>query len=84
MEFTQMSSCTETPSLSPGERRREIAAILAHGVLRLHRNTRIGTETHAKESQDLSGDGLEVPGQTRLSVSDGTHGLCVRNNGDNT
>ncbi len=75
---------TEAPSMSADERRREVAAILARGILRLRRNgnVRIGGNMHAPESQGLSENGLELRGETRLSVSDGTRGLRLRDDGD--
>ena len=78
-----MSRRTEMPSMSPDERRREVAAILARGVLRLRRIARIGGNMHASESQNVPENGLELPGETRLSVSDGTRGLRLRDAGDN-
>ena len=74
---------TEAQPISPVERRREVAAILARGILRLRRIARIGGNMHAPESQDLPENGLELPGETRLSVSDGTRGLRLRDDGDN-
>jgi len=74
---------TEAHSMSADERRREVAAILARGILRLGRNARIGGNMHAPESQNLPKNGLELPGDTRLSVSDGTRGLRLRDDGDN-
>ena len=73
---------TQTPSMPAEERCREVAAILARGILRLRRNARIGGNIHAPESQDFSENGLELPGETRLSVSDGTRGLHPGHNGD--
>ncbi len=65
------------------ERRREVAAILARGVLRLRRVAQIGVRPDTPKSQDLRENGLELPGETRLSVSDGTRGLRLREEGDN-
>ncbi len=78
-----MPSRTEAPSMPANERRREVAAILARGVLRLRRIARIGVHPNAPKSQDLRENGLELPGETRLSVSDGTRGLRLRDEGDN-
>ena len=77
-----MPSRTETPSMPANERRCEVAAILARGVRRLRRTARIGVHLHAPKSQDLRENGLELPGETRLSVSDGTRGLRLRDDGD--
>ena len=77
-----MPQRTELHPMSPGERRREVAAILARGVLRLRRIARIGGNMHAPESRNLPENGLELPGETRLSVSDGTRGLRLRDEGE--
>lgn len=66
-----MPACTE-PTLSPVERRRQVAAILAKGVIRLRRMNQRGGFTHAPESSPDAQNGLEFPGETRLSVVDGT------------
>ena len=78
-----MPSRTEAPSTPADERRREVAAILARGILRLRRVAQIGVRSDAPKSQDLRENGLELPGETRLSVSDGTRGLRLRDVGDN-
>ncbi len=78
-----MPDYTEAPSMPPDERRREIAAILARGILRLRRIARIGGNMHAPESLNVPENGLELPGKTRLSVSDRTSGLRLRDDGDN-
>ncbi len=83
MESTHMPRRTEAPSTPAEERCREVAAILARGVLRLRRIARIGVHLHAQESQDLRENGLELPGETRLSVVNGTRGLRLRDEGDN-
>ena len=72
---------TETQYTSPDERRREVAAILARGVLRWRGQA--GTEGIAPTPDGNSPDsGLELSGETRLSVSDGTRGLRLRDVGD--
>ncbi len=71
-----------TEDMPPSERRREVAAILARGVLRLRRITRIGVHLHAQKSQDLRENRLELSSETRLSVSQGTRGLRLRDDGD--
>ncbi len=78
-----MPRWTEEHSMSPDDRRREVAAILARGVLRLRRIARIRRNVPVPESRDLSEKGLELPGETRLSASDGTRGLRQRDDGDN-
>ena len=70
-------------SATPKDRRRQIASILARGVLRLRRKARIGEITHAQESQNLAKTGLELLGEKRLSVAHGTRGLRLRDEGDN-
>lgn len=78
-----MPNSTEAPSMPADERRREVAAILARGVWRLRRIARIGRDTHAPESQNSAENGLELPAGTRLSVSDSTRGLRLRDDGGN-
>jgi len=57
--------------LSPEQRRRQIAAILARGVLRYQRLVRrsASDSVAAEKPLELGQAGLEVPGETRLSVS---------------
>jgi hypothetical protein len=84
----------ESDELSPDERFREAAALLARAVARA---CRVKLKSHgpsipaeASTSQpnpngqnprNSTGNGLELPGQTRLSVSD-TRGLRLRDEGD--
>lgn len=77
-----MPNPTEATFLSPADRRREVAAILALGAIRLHRINRTGSFTHAQESLPGGQVGLELLGETRLSASDGTRGLRLRDDGD--
>jgi hypothetical protein len=63
-----MSHCTDLARLSPDERLREVAAILATGVLRLRRRAALPAENAQKNPVELSPDGLEVPVEPRLSV----------------
>ncbi len=77
-----MPSRTEAPSMPADERRREVVAILARGILRLRRVAQIGVRSDAPKSQDLRENGLELPDETRLSVSDGTRGFTPRGDGD--
>ncbi len=74
---------TEAPSMSADERRREVAAILARGILRLRRIARIGGDMSAPESQNSPENGLELPGEPRVSVSGSTRGSRLRDQGDN-
>ena len=78
-----MPQRTEPQLKSSVERRREVAAILARGVLRLRRINRTGGCTHAPESLPGRRNCLELPAETRLSVSGSTHGLRLRDDGDN-
>lgn len=66
--------------LSPVERCREIVSILARGVIRLHRHNR--THGFPPDSGPGPRNSLELPGETRLSVSR-TRGLRPRDDGDN-
>ena len=78
-----MPSRTEAPSMPADESRREVAAILTRGVLRLRRVAQIGVRPDTPRSQNLPQNGLELSNETRLSVSDGTGGLRLRDEGDN-
>ena len=57
--------------LSPDERLREVASILAAGVLRLRQRTALPTFDAKKKPVELPAAGLEVPDQTVLSVHTG-------------
>jgi hypothetical protein len=60
--------------LTANERREAVAAILARGVLRHHRRIgRLGSGP-GETSPDFSHEGLEVLGETRLSVSERAEG----------
>ena len=54
--------------LSPEQRREQVAAILARGLLRTLQQARSHMDS-APETLEFSASGLEVPGKTRLSVS---------------
>ena len=77
-----MSRRLEANPLTPGERCREVAAILARGVLRLCRIARVGGNMPAPESSPEGRISLERVGETRLSVPYGTRGLRLRDDGD--
>ncbi len=79
-----MSAKTSAVDLPPAERRREVAAILARGVLRLRRIARFGGIMHAEESLPERENGLELSGEMRLSLSERTRGLGLRDDGDET
>lgn len=60
----------------------EIARLLAQGLLRWRRRMHAAgfdPEPHRAENRE---NRLELCGQTRLSVSDGTRGLAPRGDGD--
>ena len=68
--------------LSPEERLREVASILARGVIRWRNEVKAGRIMHAAVTGDSPGIGLEVPSQTVLSVSPSTRKLAMRDDGD--
>lgn len=76
-----MPTCTE-PALSPADRRRQVASILAKGIIRWRRRAKAAGIIHAEKSPPSPETGLELPDQTRLSVSDGTRGFTPRVDGD--
>ncbi|MDX2197832.1 MAG: hypothetical protein SF069_02550 [Phycisphaerae bacterium] len=76
-----MPSRTDAP-LSPTERRRQVASILARGVIRLCRQAKSTAIIDAQESAPAVDTRLELSGETRLSVSDGTRGFTMRADGD--
>lgn len=63
-----MSDCADATRLSPDERLREAAAILAAGVLRLRQRVALPVENRGKNPEKQPPDGLEVSAETRLSV----------------
>ena len=71
-----------TDDLSPTDRRREIASILAKGVTRWRRRAKAAGIIDAQESTPGRETGLELSRGTRLSVVDGTRGLSPRRDGD--
>lgn len=77
-----MLSHDSGPTLSPIERRHQVASLLAKGVLRLRRIYQTRAFTHAPESSPEARNCLEFPGETRLSVVNGTRGFTPRNDGD--
>lgn len=62
------------PDISPEQRRRAVAVILARGVLRYHRRMHQLEPGRPENLPDSSPDGLEVLGEMRLSVSQCTTG----------
>ena len=55
-------------NLTPTQRREQVAAILARGLLRILQQARSDDES-APSTLEFPAGGLEVPGETRLSVS---------------
>jgi hypothetical protein len=66
-----MSTCADLTRLSPDERLREAAAILATGVLRLRQRAALPAGKDHENSANRPPEGLEVPAETRLSVLGG-------------
>jgi len=54
---------------TPEQRFKQVAAILAKGVIRCKRHLRAAASSPEQVSSESSPRGLEVPGKTRLSVS---------------
>ena len=63
-----MPDCADSTRPSPESRFREVATILATGVLRLRHCPDQPTENAEKNPSKVSPDGLDVPPETRLSV----------------
>jgi hypothetical protein len=63
-----MSNYADSTRLSPDEGLRDVAAILANGVLRLRQRAALPAETARKSPENRSPDGLDVSAETRLSV----------------
>ena len=61
----------QTPlvKLTPDQRFKQAAAILAKGVVRYQRSVRRSESRPEEKSPESSPGGLEVPGETRLSES---------------
>lgn len=69
-----MRFADETPSLTPDERRAEIASILAAGILRLRARAALPGDETAGNGEDLGenvSSCLEVSSETVLSVQHG-------------
>lgn len=70
---------------TPAERRRAVAAILAKGVIRWRRvggDAAVTAADSAPESPPNPRNGLELMAGSRPCGRDGTHGLCLRADGD--
>jgi len=68
------------PDLSPAERRREVASILARGVKRWRRRAKAAGIIDAQKSPSSGETRLELSRETRLSVD--TRGFTPRSDGD--
>lgn len=66
-----MPTCADAARLTSDERLREVASILAAGVLRLRRRAALPTDDSRKQSAKSSAAGLEVSNETVLSVHTG-------------
>lgn len=64
-----MISTTDPESMTSDERRLEVADILARGVLRRARMGQTAAMPPRKRISKISGNGLEVSSETRLSVA---------------
>jgi len=73
---------TLEPALSPDERCRQVAAILAKGVIRWRRRAKNAGIIDASELSPDRKTGLDLCPETRLSVVNGTRGLWPRDVGD--
>jgi hypothetical protein len=77
-----MPRSNSQPDLTPADRLREVATILARGVVRWRKQAKIGVFAHSPGPGNSPGIGLEVPAKTGLSVSLDTRGLRPRDDGD--
>lgn len=68
--------------LTPQDRLREVASILARGAARWRREVKAGRDMHAAATGDADGIGLEQPAETVLSVSPRARKLAMRDDGD--
>ena len=64
-----MISTTDPESMTAEERRREVAAILANGLLRRLRMAKSAASSPSKTVSKRSRSRLELPAETRLSVA---------------
>ncbi|MFQ5518252.1 MAG: hypothetical protein ACE5E8_11835, partial [Acidimicrobiia bacterium] len=68
--------------LSPDERFRAVATLLARGLARWRKRAHVSGMIPAGGCRKFPEDCLELPGKTRLSVVNGTRGLWPRDDGD--
>jgi hypothetical protein len=66
-----MPTCADTAHLPPDERLREVASILAAGVLRLRQRAALPTDDVQKNPAELPAAGLEDSEKTVLTVHTG-------------
>ena len=66
-----MPTCADAARLTPDERFREVATILAAGVLRLRQRAALPTDDRQGKPPESSTAGLEVLHETVLSVHTG-------------
>ena len=77
-----MRVCREPAELTPAERRRRIASILAKGAVRWRKRAKAGGFVPVSMPSRDCKKALDLPGHSRLSVSDGTRGFTPRGDGD--
>ena len=78
-----MTARTVKPAISPDERLRQVAAILAFGVVRHRHAVHFDEDPPAKNPQNLDENGLDLDGETRLSGAQDTRGLRMRGESEN-
>jgi len=66
-----MHDSADAAPITPDERLREVASILAAGVLRLRQRVALPTDDAQKNLAEMPVAGLEVPDETVLSVHTG-------------
>lgn len=69
-----MPSVRAPESMTPDDRRREVASILALGVLRFRRMAKLGLPASPAESHPQAENGLELSRESRLHVAAGAAG----------
>ena len=77
-----MPKISSQPEPKPTDRLREVASILARGVVRWRKQVKSGHLMPVSGPKNGPGIGLEVPVETSLSVSLDTRGLRLRHDGD--
>ncbi len=66
-----MHHCADAARLTPDARLREVASILAIGILRLRQRASLPSDDVPKKQVESFAAGLEVPDETVLSVHTG-------------